>query len=106
MLEFTVKDRQKLITLLLARNLMPEKKADEFTDSLLDIRTSAAEIYDEHIPKLMKQLESNADADEIKDTLWDIQEAGSHIHFHVKSVKLPHNVDPWTPILEEKKEEG
>lgn len=55
MRNFTLKDRETLIELLKARGIMSEDEADTFTHALLDIRESAIEIYDEHLPRLRTQ---------------------------------------------------
>ena len=66
---------------------MTEDQADVFTHALLDIRESAVEIYDEYLPKLQQQLETNTG--DIADTIWDIREACRHIDYHLKDAKLP-----------------
>jgi len=87
MRSFTLKDREALIELLKARGIMSDDQADVFTLALLDIRESAVEIYDEYLPKLQRQLETNAG--DIEDTIWDIREACRHIDYHLKDAKLP-----------------
>jgi len=87
MRDFTIKDRVALIELLKARRVMTEDQADIFTHALLDIRESALEIYDEYLPKLQQQLETNAG--DIEDTIWEIREACRHIDYHLKDAKLP-----------------
>jgi hypothetical protein len=87
MRDFTIKDRESLIGLLKARKVMTEDQADVFTHALLDIRESAIEIYNEYLPKLQKQLETNTG--DIEDTIWDIREACRHIDYHLKDAKLP-----------------
>jgi hypothetical protein len=87
MRDFTIKDRVALIELLKARRVMTEDQADIFTHALLDIRESAIEIYDEYLPKLQQQLETNAG--DIEDTIWEIREACRHIDYHLKDAKLP-----------------
>jgi hypothetical protein len=87
MRDFTIKDRAELIELLKARKVMTEDQADIFTHALLDIRESAIEIYDEYLPKLQQQLETNTG--DIEDTIWDIREACRHIDYHLKDAKLP-----------------
>ena len=87
MRDFTIKDRQALIELLKARKVMTEDQADTFTHALLDIRESAIEIYNEYLPKLQQQLETNTG--DIEDTIWDIREACRHIDYHLKDAKLP-----------------
>jgi hypothetical protein len=87
MRDFTIKDREALIELLKARRVMTEDQADVFTHALLDIRESAVEIYDEYLPKLQQQLETNTG--DIADTIWDIREACRHIDYHLKDAKLP-----------------
>ena len=87
MREFTLKDREALIELLKARMVMTEDQADTFTHALLDIRESAIEIYDEYLPKLQQQLETNTG--DVEDTIWDIREACRHIDYHLKDAKLP-----------------
>jgi hypothetical protein len=84
---FTLKDREALIRLLIARGIMNEDQADVFTHALLDIRESAIEIYDDYLPKLQKQLETNTG--DVEDTIWDIREACRHIDYHLKDAKLP-----------------
>jgi hypothetical protein len=86
MRDFTIKDRESLICLLKARKVMTEDQADVFTHALLDIRESATEIYDEYLPKLQKQLETNAG--DVEETMWDIREACRHIDYHLKDAKL------------------
>jgi len=76
-----------LIELLKARKVMTEDQADTFTHALLDIRESAIEIYNEYLPKLQQQLETNTG--DIEDTIWDIREACRHIDYHLKDAKLP-----------------
>ena len=83
---FTLKDREALIELLIARRIMIEDQADHFTHALLDIRESAIEIYDDYLPKLQQQLETNAG--DVQDTIWDIREACRHIDYHLKDAKL------------------
>jgi hypothetical protein len=87
MRDFTIKDRAALIELLKARRVMTEDEADHFTHALLDIRESAVEIYDEYLPKLQQQLETNTG--DIEDTIWDIREACRHIDYHLKDARLP-----------------
>ncbi len=87
MRDFTIKDRIALIDLLKDRRVMTEEQADVFTLALLDIRSSAIEIYDEYLPKLQHQLETNTG--DIQDTIWDIREACRHIDYHLKDAKLP-----------------
>jgi hypothetical protein len=87
MRDFSIKDRQALIEMLKARNVMTEDQADTFTHALLDIRESATEIYDEYLPRLQRQLETNTG--DIEDTIWDIREACRHIDYHLKDAKLP-----------------
>jgi hypothetical protein len=87
MRDFTIKDRTALIDLLKDRRVMTEEQADAFTHALLDIRESAVEIYDEYLPKLQHQLETNTG--DIQDTIWDIREACRHIDYHLKDAKLP-----------------
>jgi len=87
MRDFTLKDRAALIELLKARGVMTETQADVFTHALLDIRESAIEIYDQYLPKLQQQLETNTG--DIQDTIWDIGEACRHIDYHLKDAKLP-----------------
>ncbi|MFZ0309514.1 MAG: hypothetical protein WAL89_15185 [Candidatus Sulfotelmatobacter sp.] len=87
MRDFTIKDREALIELLKTRRVMTEDQADVFTHALLDIRESAVEIYDECLPKLQQQLETNAG--DVEDTIWDIREACRHIDYHLKDAKLP-----------------
>jgi hypothetical protein len=87
MRDFTIKDRAALIDLLKARRVMTEDQADVFTLALLDIRSSAIEIYDEYLPKLQHELETNTG--DIQDTIWDIREACRHIDYHLKDAKLP-----------------
>jgi hypothetical protein len=87
MRDFTIKDRAALIELLKARRVMTEGQADVFTHALLDIRESAIEIYDEYLPKLQQQLETNTG--DVEDTIWDIREACRHIDYHLKDAKLP-----------------
>ena len=87
MRDFTIKDRAALIELLKARRVMTEDQADVFTHALLDIRESAIEIYDEYLPKLQQQLETNTG--DVEDTIWDILEACRHIDYHLKDAKLP-----------------
>jgi hypothetical protein len=87
MRDFSTKDRQALIEMLKARKIMTEKQADTFTHALLDIRESAIEIYNEYLPKLQQQLETNTG--DIEDTIWDIREACRHIDYHLKDAKLP-----------------
>jgi hypothetical protein len=86
MRDFTIKDREALIDLLKVRKIMTEDQADAFTLALLDIRSSAIEIYDEYLPMLQQQLESNAG--DVEDTIWDIWEACRHIDYHLKDAKL------------------
>jgi hypothetical protein len=86
MRDFTIKDREVLIELLKARRVMTEDQADVFTHALSDIRESVVEIYDEYLPKLQQQLESNTG--DIEDTIWDIREACRHIDYHLKDAKL------------------
>jgi len=76
-----------LIELLKARKVMTDDQADVFTLALLDIRESAIEIYDEYLPKLQQQLETNTG--DVGDTIWDIREACRHIDYHLKDAKLP-----------------
>ncbi len=66
---------------------MTEGEADVFTLALLDIRESAVEIYDDYLPKLQHQLET--DSGDVQDTIWDIREACRHIDYHLKDAKLP-----------------
>lgn len=66
---------------------MGEEPADHFTHALLDIRESAIEIYDDYLPKLQHQLETNTG--DVQDTIWDIREACRHIDYHLKDAKLP-----------------
>jgi hypothetical protein len=87
MRDFTIKDRAALIELLKARRVITEDQADVFTHALLDIRESAIEIYDEYLPKLQQQLETNTG--DVEDTIWDIREACRHIDYHLKDAKLP-----------------
>ncbi|MGA9542271.1 MAG: hypothetical protein WBQ85_01795 [Candidatus Sulfotelmatobacter sp.] len=87
MREFTIKDRTALIELLKVRKVMTEDQADAFTLALLDIRESAIEIYDQYLPKLQQELESNTG--DVADTIWDIREACRHIDYHLKDAKLP-----------------
>jgi len=87
MRDFTIKDRATLIELLKTRRVMTEDQADVFTLALLDIRESAFEIYDQYLPKLQQQLETNTG--DVKDTIWDIREACRHIDYHLKDAKLP-----------------
>ena len=87
MRDFTIKDRAALIELLKARKVMTEDQADVFTLALLDIRESAIEIFDGHLPKLQQQLET--DTGDVEDTIWDIREACRHIDYHLKDAKLP-----------------
>jgi hypothetical protein len=87
MRDFTLKDREALIELLKARGVMSEDQADHFTHALLDIRESAVEIYDDYLPKLQQQLET--DTGDAQDTIWDIREACRHIDYHLKDAKLP-----------------
>ncbi len=87
MRDFTIKDRAALIELLKARKVMTEDQADVFTHALLDIRESAIEIYDQYLPKLQQQLETNTG--DIEDTIWDIREGCRHIDYHLKDAKLP-----------------
>jgi hypothetical protein len=87
MRDFTIKDRERLIELLKARKVMTEDQADHFTHALLDIRESTVEIFDEYLPKLQQQLETNAG--DVEDTIWDIREACRHIDYHLKDAKLP-----------------
>jgi hypothetical protein len=84
---FTLKDREALIELLKARGIMNEAQADVFTLAPLDIRESAVEIYDDYLPKLQHQLETNTG--DVQDTIWDIREACRHIDYHLKDAKLP-----------------
>ena len=86
MRDFTINDRQALIELLKARRVMTEDQADIFTHALLDVRESAIEIYDEYVPKLQQQLETNTG--DIEDTIGDIREACRHIDYHLKDAKL------------------
>ena len=87
MRDFTIKDRAALIELLKARKVMTDDQADVFTLALLDIRESAIEIYDEYLPKLQQQLETNTG--DVGDAIWDIREACRHIDYHLKDAKLP-----------------
>ena len=87
MRDFTIKDREALINLLKVRKVMTEDQADVFTLALLDIRESAVEIYDEYLPRLQQQLETNTG--DVEDTIWDIREACRHIDYHLKDAKLP-----------------
>ena len=87
MRDFTIKNRAALIDSLKARRVMTEDQADVFTLALLDIRSSAIEIYDESLPKLQHRLETNTG--DIQDTIWDIREACRHIDYHLKDAKLP-----------------
>jgi len=66
---------------------MSEDQADVFTHALLDIRESAIEIYDDYLPKLQHQLETNTG--DVQDTIWDIREACRHIDYHLKDANLP-----------------
>ena len=59
MRDFTLKDREALIEFLKARCIMSEEQADHFTHALLDIRESVIEIYDDYLPRLQHQLETN-----------------------------------------------
>jgi hypothetical protein len=86
MRDFTIKDRAALIELLKARRVMTEDQADVFTLALLDIRESAIEIYDQYLPKLQQQLETNAG--DVEDAIWDTREACRHIDYHLKDAKL------------------
>ena len=86
MRDFTLKDRDALIKSLIARGIMSEDQADVFTHALLDIRESAIEIYDDYLPKLQHQLETNTG--DVQDTIWDIREACRHIDYHLKGAKL------------------
>lgn len=76
-----------MIELLKTRAIMDEAQADVFTHALLDIRESAVEIYDDYLPKLQRQLETNTG--DARDTIWDIREACRHIDYHLKDAKLP-----------------
>jgi hypothetical protein len=87
MRDFTIKDREALISLLKVRKVMTEEQADIFTLALVDIRESAVEIYDEYLPRLLEQLETNTG--DVGDTIWDIREACRHIDYHLKDAKLP-----------------
>jgi hypothetical protein len=87
MRDFTLKDRETLIQWLKARGIMSEDQADVFTLALLDIRESAVEIYDDYLPRLQHQLETNTG--DVQDTIWDIREACRHIDYHLKDAKLP-----------------
>jgi hypothetical protein len=86
MRDFTIKDRAALIELLKVRKVMTEDQADVFTLALLDIRESAIEIYDEYLPRLHQQLETNTG--DIEDTIGDIREACRHVDYHLKDAKL------------------
>jgi len=86
MRDFTFKDREALIELLKARGVMSDDQADHFTHALLDIRESAVEIYDDYLPRLQHQLET--EAGDVQDTIWDIREACRHIEYHLKDAKL------------------
>ena len=66
---------------------MSVDQADVFTHALLDIRESAVEIYDDYLPKLQQQLETNTG--DVHDTICDIREACRHIDYHLKDAKLP-----------------
>jgi hypothetical protein len=68
MRDFTLKDREVLIELLKTRGVMSEDQADVFTHALLDIRESAVEIYDDYLPRLQHQLET--DTGDVRDTIW------------------------------------
>ena len=85
--EFTITDREKLINLLKLRGVMSEEEADTFTHALLDIRESTVEIYDQYLPTLIQQLET--DTGDVTDTIWDIREACRHIDYHLRDAKLP-----------------
>ena len=86
MRDFTLKDREALIELLKARGVMSEDQVDTFMHALLDIRESAVEIYDDYLPKLRQQLES--DTVDVQETIWDIREACRHIDYHLRDAKL------------------
>jgi hypothetical protein len=86
MRDFALKDREALLELLKARGIMGEEQADHFTHALLDIRESAIEIYDDYLPKLQHQLETNTG--DPQDTIWDIREACRHLDYHLKDSKL------------------
>jgi hypothetical protein len=87
MRELTLKHREALIKLLIARGNYERRQADVFTHALLDIRESAIEIYDDYLPTLQHQLET--DTGDVQDTIWDIREACRHIDYHLKDAKLP-----------------
>jgi len=84
---FTPKDRETLIELLKSRGVMSEEQVDHFTHALLDIRESAVEIYDDYLPRLQHQLET--ETGDVQDTIWDIREACRHIEYHLMDAKLP-----------------
>ena len=86
MRDFTLKDREALIELLKAQGVMSEDQVDTFMHALLDIRESAVEIYDDYLPKLRQQLES--DTVDVQETIWDIREACRHIDYHLRDAKL------------------
>jgi len=84
---FGIRDFNELCELLTRKNVMGASEAETFALAMMDIRESAAEIYDEYLPKLIQQLRS--DTGNVADTIWDIREACRHIDYHLKDAKLP-----------------
>ena len=86
MRDFIHNDQEALIELLKIRGIMSEDQADRFTRALLGIRESAVEIYDDYLPRLHRQLET--ETGDVQDTIWDIFEPCSHIGYHLKDATL------------------
>jgi hypothetical protein len=87
MRDFTAQDFNELCELLIQKKVMSSADTEAFALAMTDIRTSAAEIYDEFLPKLMEQLRN--DTGDVEDTIWDIREACRHIDYHLKDARLP-----------------
>jgi hypothetical protein len=87
MKSFSLEEFKELCELLTQRKVTWSRDAETFALAMTDIRQSAAEIYNEFLPKLMEQLRT--DTSDVDDTISDIREACRHIDYHLKDAKLP-----------------
>jgi hypothetical protein len=97
MREFSIQNAVAMAKLLESRGLMTPKESGDFSVALNEIRDSVKKIFDDYLPRLVQELSfEHAGA---ADTVQDIREECSHIHYHVKDCKLPIEQDPWREIL-------
>jgi len=81
-----VADNEPLLHLLKSKKLMRDDEADAVVHALCDIAESIERVYSELVPALLAS--RDADAQLLKERLWDLREEFRHVDYHLHDGRL------------------